>query len=481
MSNKYDTIIVGTGFASSFFLKSYLEKAKPTERILILERGRLDTHEWQVKNKKTSSIPSKESYINSNPEKLWVFTLGFGGSSNIWTACTPRMMVNDFQTRTIYGVGKDWPISYEELESYYQKAEEIMAISGPEDGPPYPRSKPHPQPPHIFSDPDRILKANYPDLFFQQPTARPRVKTANRPRCCASGNCAICGSNAKFTILNELAGLYQDPRVTSILEAEVINIETSNDIATGVRYLKNNVLYTDNADLVVLGANAIFNPNILSNSGLNHPKLGKFLCEQVGIGMFVDFKGLEGFQGSTGITGHGYMFYDGKHRSERAGCIIEFFNVTDSVRLRAGRGRWRERLHMKFIFEDIPSESNMVKSGGLLDNGLPGPPEVIYQGYSDYTSRGLDAIPDLLTKITDFLPVEAVAINEKPQPTEGHILGTTVMGNNFQDSIVDKYLIHHKVRNLVVLGSSVFPTCAPANPTLTISALSLWTANYIFG
>jgi choline dehydrogenase-like flavoprotein len=46
------------------------------------------------------------------------------------------------------------------------------------------------------------------------------------------------------------------------------------------------------------------------------------------------------------------------------------------------------------------------------------------------------------------------------------------MGDDPTTSIVDKYLIHHQVRNLMVLGSSVFPTCAPANPILTISALT---------
>ena len=42
-------------------------------------------------------------------------------------------------------------------------------------------------------------------------------------------------------------------------------------------------------------------------------------------------------------------------------------------------------------------------------------------------------------------------------------------------SVVDGQLIH-RVRNLVVLGGSVFPTITPANPTLTICALSLWAA-----
>lgn len=55
------------------------------------------------------------------------------------------------------------------------------------------------------------------------------------------------------------------------------------------------------------------------------------------------------------------------------------------------------------------------------------------------------------------------------------------MGEDPEQSIVDRYLVHHQIRNLVILGSGVFPTASPANPTLTLSALSLWTAKNMFG
>jgi choline dehydrogenase-like flavoprotein len=50
------------------------------------------------------------------------------------------------------------------------------------------------------------------------------------------------------------------------------------------------------------------------------------------------------------------------------------------------------------------------------------------------------------------------------------------MGNDPSDSVVDRTLRHHKVRNLLVLGSGAFPTCPAANPTLTLSSLSTWAA-----
>jgi choline dehydrogenase-like flavoprotein len=50
-----------------------------------------------------------------------------------------------------------------------------------------------------------------------------------------------------------------------------------------------------------------------------------------------------------------------------------------------------------------------------------------------------------------------------------------------EDGVVDSSLIHHKYRNLFVLGASTFPTISPANPTLTLSALSLRAGQRAFG
>jgi glucose dehydrogenase len=63
--------------------------------------------------------------------------------------------------------------------------------------------------------------------------------------------------------------------------------------------------------------------------------------------------------------------------------------------------------------------------------------------------------------------------------TAAHIMGTTVMGDNPRDSVVDRWGRAHDVPNLWIVGSSVFPTSATSNPTLTIAALTLRTAHTI--
>jgi choline dehydrogenase-like flavoprotein len=54
------------------------------------------------------------------------------------------------------------------------------------------------------------------------------------------------------------------------------------------------------------------------------------------------------------------------------------------------------------------------------------------------------------------------------------------MSKTAKEGVLDKHLIHHQYRNLFVLGSGSFTTFTPANPTLTLSALSLHAADKSF-
>ena len=76
-----------------------------------------------------------EGTFTNRSEKPWLHSPIFGGGSNCWWGCTPRLLPNDFRLRSAYGVGADWPVQYDELEGFYQEAEEIMAVSGPREAP----------------------------------------------------------------------------------------------------------------------------------------------------------------------------------------------------------------------------------------------------------------------------------------------------------------------------------------------------------
>src|SRR3546814_12870491 len=107
---------------------------------------------------------------------------------------------------------------------------------------------------------------------------------------------------------------------SSVCSAEL----TARGRADGIVCLHDGAERTVRADLVVLGANAIFNPAILLRSGLSHPLLGRRLHEQVGVVAEVHLDGVDSFQGSSSVTGHGYMLYaDDARRRETAACLLQ--------------------------------------------------------------------------------------------------------------------------------------------------------------
>ncbi|HEY1726733.1 MAG TPA: GMC family oxidoreductase [Steroidobacteraceae bacterium] len=478
MSDSYDMIIVGTGFAGSFFLMSYLQRAPKNARVLVLERGRSDSKSWQLIHRRDSSMRLEDVYVNNNPDtKVWLTSPGFGGNSKCWYAGTIRMMPGDFKLKSRYGVGNDWPMTYEDLAPYYDVVEQVMNVSGPADSP-MPRSQPFPLPPHRFSTPDELLKAKFPDSWFNAATARASAPTGQRGVCCASGVCHLCPVDAKFTIQNGLAHLYDDARVTLQLESEVDGVDVGAGVARGVHYTRAGRAQRAEADVVVLAASALFNPHIMLRSGMRHPWLGAGLHEQPSFDVCVDLAGVKADDGSTVITGNGYMFYDGEHRRERAACMIELWSSPFADRpdaLRSERGRWRERQYFAFLFDDLPQLQNRV----TVHAAEPRLAETTFLGHSAYTQRAVDRIPEMVAKLGQALPIERiVSIGEAISP--GHIQGTVVMGEDPASSIVDGHLVHHQIRNLLILGASSFPTATPILPTLTVSALSLRSAEHFF-
>ncbi len=478
MTERYDLIVVGTSFAGAFFLLRYLEHAPASARVLVLERGNADSKAWQLTHRANSSTRMEDVYRNITPSKLWLTSPGFGGNSKCWWAGATRMMPNDFRLRSRYGVGDDWPISYDDLESYYGDVEQIMLVSGPADSP-MPRSRPFPLPPHRFSDPDDLLKKHFPDGWFHQATARASIATGRRGVCCASGICDLCPVDAKFTIQNGLPQIYRDPRVSLQLQSTVDGVETHGGVASGVHYRTPAGAERASADVVALAASALFNPHILLRSHINHPLMGKRLSDQYEMNVCVDLKGVQAYNGSTVITGNGYMFYDGEHRRERAACVVETWNspfTYQDAPLRSEAGRWRERQYFRFIFDELPMAENAV----TVDTENPNLAATTHHGYSDYARRGAADIPRMIDQLAQALPIERIVSIDEAL-TSGHIQGTVVMGKDPASSIVDANLVHHQIRNLLVLGASAFPTAIPGLPTLTLSAMSLRAADQLFG
>ncbi len=147
----YDVVIVGSGVAGAIVAKQLSEQGK---RVLILEAGTgydftlkgFQSHveyfyKAAVKDSNspypynpnaTSPTDGKHEYFKEQgPLPLsGSYTRVTGGTTMHWEGKTIRMIPDDFKLRTNYGQGLDWPISYEDLQPYYRKAEYELGVSG---------------------------------------------------------------------------------------------------------------------------------------------------------------------------------------------------------------------------------------------------------------------------------------------------------------------------------------------------------------
>ncbi|QTH23510.1 GMC family oxidoreductase [Rhizorhabdus wittichii] len=459
----FDTVVVGSGFGAAFFVRKLLER-RPG-RILIVEWGRHHPHDWQVAHGTNSALPADRTYRSDNP-KPWHYTVALGGGTNCWFGQAPRFHPSDFKLRSRYGVGNDWPIDYADLEPYYGEAEAIMAISGdPDMTAIFPRSIPYPQPPHHLTTPDRIMKKAQPEAHFAMPTARARVATEQRPACCASFTCQRCPADAKFTANNGLMPMFGDERVTVALRSKALRYEGAGNSVSALVFEHAGKPCRVTGDLFVLGANAIQSPAILQRSSMGGGLTGKGLHESLGTHVEVLLDGMNGFDGSTITTGINFGLYDGDHRGEHGAALVYFDNRWTHG-LRAEKGRWRQSLPLMIVTEDLLEDRNHVTVDGR------GEAVVSFVAPSDYAERGQAEAFAKLPRLLEPLPVEDIVFRSR-RPTESHLQGTLRMGEDPATSVIDAKMIHHRWRNLVVVGSSAFATCSCANPSLTVAALSL--------
>lgn len=472
MDTSFDTIIIGTGFASSYFLYEYLKLAKSNEKILVIEKGEDLPYAWKLDTKLNSRISFDSQINNITPQKPWIQNIAFGGGS-CWTGNTPRMHPSDFKMHSLHGVGEDWPFDYSTLEPYLVEVETHMGISG-EASSHYPRSAPYPMQPHNLNAFDRLIKNKYGDLHIAMPSARANDFSYGRAKCCNNGVCSVCPVGAKFQVDLHMRSLFEDKRVTLKLDTSVEQITIQNNIARGVECREGGQLVHYKGNFVAIGAHAVMSPFILLNSGIEQYALGRYLSEQISVDVRVNLENVENFDGGQRVTGLGAMFVNEGDRDKVPSCLVENYNVPW---LRAEFGKWRHTGLLKFVLEDIPEPDKRVTAG------VNGKPNIEYAQHSDYMIRGINNINTRVERLLDGLPVEDFKIEQKEHGNLGgsaHIQGTMRMGNDPETSVVDKNLINHKIRNLACLGSGAFPTCPAANPTLILSALSIKSARAIF-
>ena len=290
--NRYDAVIVGSGFAGANLA---LLLARAGKRVLILEAGPgLDsTHGDHLERFVLSTFkspsapyppdagaldPSRTNAPRPTTEALFLAwndparsyleyapgSLPFGstserlagGTGNHWMGTAVRMDGADFALRATYGHGLDWPLGYDDLEPYYGQAEQLIGVAGDRaeqeeaNGIPYGAGYDYPQGPIAPSHGDRLFRARVDGAAIAadapavaRTTSTPAGRNAgpfmNRSPCRGSTSCTpICPVRAKYDPREALRMALDTGRVELLAKTVVdaIHIDDGGAV-TGLHYL----------------------------------------------------------------------------------------------------------------------------------------------------------------------------------------------------------------------------------------------------
>ncbi len=511
---RYDVIIIGSGAGGGTLARHLAPSGK---RILILERG-----DWLPREKE--NWDSKAVFVDNRyvPKETWYddrdkpFQPGIhyavGGATKMYGAALYRLRSEDFgELRHHDGKSPAWPISYDDLEPYYTKAEQLYEVHGNhgEDSTEGHASAPYPYPalshePRIQQLSDDLERAGYHP--FHAPCGV-RLLEDDRP----NSHCIRCQTCDGFPCLvqaksdAEMLGVrpaLEHKNVTIRTRALVTRLET-NAAGTAVERVvveRDDVTEIYDADIVVISAGAANSAKILlASANDKHPNGLANGSDQVGRNyMFHNSTAVLAiskepnptmFQKTLGVND----FYFGMAGFEYPMGNIQMVGKSDAEMFK-GEKPLQTKLAPMFSLtdvathavdfwlstEDLPTPGNRVTltSGGKIKlTYKPNNQEPKNRLYHQLKSMlgHLGMHPDHLIPRTGYLK------NEIPIAGCAHQAGTVRFGTDPATSVLDLNCRTHEVDNLYVVDTSFFPSIGAVNPALTAMANALRVGDHLMG
>jgi choline dehydrogenase-like flavoprotein len=521
-----DVLIVGAGPTGAVAAKRFAEAGM---NVVVLEQGgwpdyskaRAEHSDFELTagrywsgNPNRRQAPADYPIDDSDSDIAPVLYNAVGGGTVIYAAHWQRNMPSDFRVRTLDGVGDDWPLSYEDLQPYYERVEADFGVSGLEGDPAFPPGKGPPLPPAPLGRMGRRVARAHNELgwhWWPAPNAiATRAYGPLRP-CTQRATCMWgCVEGAKGSVdITHWPQLVRG-KVRLVTGARVRRIElNSAGLVTGAVYMdREGQEHLQKASVTVLAANGIGTPRLLllstsskfphglaNSSGLVGKRLMLHPFGTV-VGLFEE--NLGSTHGLWGQHIHCLQFYEtdasrGFVRGAKWGLQPTGgpLSMTRSYPWGAENAIWGANFHGELrkrldhsamwgiIAEDLPEEANRVVLDPVLKDpdGIPAP-KLIYR-MSENSRRLLEFHLQRAKESLEAAGAYEVVIAPLIRETGWHILGTTKMGTDPDASVVDAWGRSHDVENLFIFDGSVWPTSSGMNPTATIAALSLRCAEHL--
>lgn len=424
-----------------------------------------------------------------------------GGSTIHWAGASLRFQEHEFKVRSTYGeiAGAnllDWPLTLQEMEPFYARAEDKMGVTGTHDIPRLPGN-------NNF----KVMAAGAKRLGYKEfHTGNMAINSQardDRGSCQQIGFCFQgCKSGAKWsTLISEIPKGEATGKLEVRPNSQVLQIQHDDSgKVTGVLYAdKDGKQQVQKARVVALAGNSIESPRLLLNSasakfpdGLANSSgmVGKNYMRHMTGSVYAIFdKPVNMYRGTTmaGIirdesrldTARGFV---GGYEMETLSLGLPFMAAfldpgawgRDFARALDG---YENMAGMWLVGEDMPQEKNGVTLHATEKDqfGLP-VPNVNFDDHPNDIAMRNHAFKQ---GSAVYAAVGANRVIETPPYPSTHNLGTNRMSEKAQDGVVNKHGQTHDIKNLFVSDGSQFTTGAAENPTLTIVTLAIRQAEYI--
>lgn len=538
----YDICVIGSGAGAGPII---YELSKIGLKIVVLEKGDIynekDFSKDELTVRKAVYTPIlKDEYhtieenINGKWEKFPTYDTGWnfwngsllGGSSNFMSGFFHRLRPDDFKLASKYGKINnaniiDWPISYADLEPYYEKVENLVGVSGEV------QAHKFQEPRSTKNYPYKALEENKIVNIIDSACKSLKIQSIKTPRailskakddrnpCYYSNYCGsyACSSGAKGSSRAALINsALNTNNVKIIAKAFVIKLNTNKHRKIkSVTYIKNGEKKQLNAKLFILAAQAVESSRLLLNSkdenfkqgvANNSGNVGKnFLSSSGGIvtgefdesnmkleellapGFFVNRAIFEWYYTKEFKSGMIELVFEHANPIRRASFLKwdkEKLLIGKELQDRIYETFTKKRtLNMELFLDWTPNDNSFISVDEKFKDKYGIPVANIRIGSHPKDIEASEFLKNKAVQLFKQMGAKNISYDISALPASNLLAGGCRFGDDIRASVLNKYCQAHEVENLFVTDGSFMPTGGSVPFTWTIYANSFRVADFI--